>query len=132
MYNLGKIALIYFAILLSAIVMSSNGSKDVLYSPQKRNAKEMKQWAALFTDYNLYFNTAIQMEWSGREFMKKNDSSPFSSDVARRIMCSNPKYQPRVLLRNQITWKMKSSDEFKVYYNKFDSLFLILELILKK
>lgn len=113
MNNLGKVALIYFAFLLSAIVMSSDGSRDVLYSPQKRSAKEMKQWAALFTDYNLYFNTAFQMEQSGHEFMK-NASSTFSTDVARRIMCSNPKYQPRVLLRNQISWKIKSGDEFKV------------------
>jgi len=99
--------------LLGTVAMSPEGSKDLLFSPQKRNSREIKQWATQFTHYNLYFNTASQMEQYGRE-VATNATSPFNSYVARRMMCSNPKYLPRVLLRNQITWKIKSSDESKV------------------
>ena len=113
MNNLGRICVIFLAILLGTVAISSEGSKGVLFSPQKRNAREIKQWTAQFTHYNIYFNTASQMEQYGCE-VATNTSSPFNSYVAKRMMCSNPKYQPRVLMRHQITWKMKSSDDLKV------------------
>ena len=87
-----------------------------------RSAKDTKKWTVQFTEYNLFFNTAEKIRRG--ESIESNTSNSFCREISSRMICANPNYQPRILSRNQITWKMKSDESNVNNFEKY--LYLIV------
>ena len=82
-----------------------------------KSSKELKLWTTRFTDYHIYFNTAEKIQYINLALPPNNSASSlanihqrYSREIAGSIICANPLYEPRILFRNQITWKINSDD----------------------